>query len=149
MVESNGPRPEAIAKSDWKKVLEKVSALLVWWRKQYPHDTELDWLFYSGRRAFLRDRPNTCGKGIRWERQLQSLERLMNNHSKSQNENKKGSYDLFYHRRNGAPLTVNRILPYTGYPVNPWPSALTIHWVTKGRTKPFAVNSGSLLPYWK
>ena len=46
----------AITKSEWKRELEKVRALFEWWRKQHPHDTELDWLFYSGRQD-IRSRP--------------------------------------------------------------------------------------------
>ena len=46
----------AIAESEWKRELEKVSALFELWKKQYPHDTELDWLFYSGRQS-IRSRP--------------------------------------------------------------------------------------------
>ena len=34
-------RATAIAESEGKRELEKVSALFEWWRKQYPHDTEL------------------------------------------------------------------------------------------------------------
>ena len=46
----------AIAESKWKRELEKVSVLFELWRKQHPHDTELDWLFYSGRQG-IRSRP--------------------------------------------------------------------------------------------
>ena len=46
----------AIADSKWKMELEKVSALFELWRKQHPHDTELDWLLYS-RRQGIRSRP--------------------------------------------------------------------------------------------
>ena len=41
----------AIAESERKRELEKVSALFELWRKQHPHDTEVDWLFYSGRQG--------------------------------------------------------------------------------------------------
>ena len=34
-------RATAIAESEGKRELEKVSALFEWWKKQYPHDTEL------------------------------------------------------------------------------------------------------------
>ena len=33
-----------------------MSALFELWRKQHPHGTELDWLFYSGRQG-IRSRP--------------------------------------------------------------------------------------------
>ena len=33
-----------------------MSALFEFWRKQHSHDTELDWLFYSGREG-VRSRP--------------------------------------------------------------------------------------------
>ena len=46
----------AIAESEWKRETENVNSLFEWWRKQYPHDTELDWLFYSGRQD-IRSRP--------------------------------------------------------------------------------------------
>ena len=46
----------AVVESEWKRELEKVSALFELWRKQHPHDTELDWLFYSGRQG-IRSRP--------------------------------------------------------------------------------------------
>ena len=46
----------AIAESEWKRELEKVSALFELWKKQHPHDTESDWLFYSGRQS-IRSRP--------------------------------------------------------------------------------------------
>ena len=41
----------AIAESEWKRELEKVSALFELWRKQHPHDTKLYWLFYNGRQG--------------------------------------------------------------------------------------------------
>ena len=50
----------AIAESEWKRELEKVSALFELWRKQHPHDTELDWLFHSGRQG-IRSRPARLG----------------------------------------------------------------------------------------
>ena len=46
----------AISESKWKSELEKVSALFELWRKHHTHDTELDWLFYSGRQG-IRSRP--------------------------------------------------------------------------------------------
>ena len=52
----------AIAESEWKRELEKVSALFELWRKQHLHDTELDWLFYNEKQGIRsRDRPDTCG----------------------------------------------------------------------------------------
>ena len=39
--------------SEWKMELEKVSALFELWRK-HPHETELDWLFYSGKQGIRR-----------------------------------------------------------------------------------------------
>ena len=75
----------AIAESEWKRELEKVSVLFELWRKQHPHDTELD-CFIVEDRAFVRDRPDTCGTCIG---QLERLERLMNNHSKSQRKQKR------------------------------------------------------------
>ena len=75
----------AIAESEWKRELENVSALFEWWRILYPYDTDLDWLFYSGRQGIRRDRPDTYGIVIG---QLQRLERLMNSHSKSQRKQK-------------------------------------------------------------
>ena len=81
----------AIAESEWKRELETVSAIFELWRKQHPHDTELDCgCFIAEDRAFVRDQPDTCGTCIG---QLQSLERLMNNHSKSQRKQKR-PYDL-------------------------------------------------------
>ena len=41
----------AIAESEWKREIEKASALFKWWKNQYPHDTELDWMFYSRRQV--------------------------------------------------------------------------------------------------
>ena len=54
----------AIAESEWKREPEKTSTLFEWWRKRYPHDTELDWLFISEDRTVSREPPNTCGTGI-------------------------------------------------------------------------------------
>ena len=53
----------AIAESKWKRELEKASLLFKWLRKQYPHDTKLDWLCYSGRQG-IYSRP---AKHV-WER---------------------------------------------------------------------------------
>ena len=80
--------------------------------------------FIAKDRSFVRDRPDTCGTCIG---QLQRLERLMNNHSRSQRKQKKTLWPI-YHQRNWTPLTVNRM---TGYPFNIWPLALTIHCVTE------------------
>ena len=46
----------AIAEIRVEKGVRKVSALFELWRKQHSHDTELDWLFYSGRQG-VRSRP--------------------------------------------------------------------------------------------
>ena len=75
----------SIAESEWKRQTEKVNTLFKWWRKQCSHDTELDW-FVAKDRAFVRDWPNTYGTGIG---QLQRLERLINNYSKSQRKQKR------------------------------------------------------------
>ena len=56
MAEIKWVTPIATAETEWKRELEKVSALFELWRKQHPHDTELDWLFYSGRQS-IRSRP--------------------------------------------------------------------------------------------
>ena len=80
--------------------------------------------FIAEDRAFVRDRPDTCGTCIG---QLERLKRLMNNHSKSQRKQKRSLWPI-YHQRNWTPLTVNRM---TGYPFNIWPLALTIHCVTE------------------
>ena len=50
----------AIAESEWKRELKKVSGLFELWRKQHPHDTELDRLFIAEDRTFVLDRPDTC-----------------------------------------------------------------------------------------
>ena len=39
----------AIAESELERELEKASALFEWWRKQHPHDTEMDRMCHIGR----------------------------------------------------------------------------------------------------
>ena len=72
--------------------------------------------FVAEDRAFVLDRPKRYGTVIG---QLQRLERLMNNHSKSQRKQKWIIWPIYHPR----------------YLFNIWPLALTIHWVTKGRTR--------------
>ena len=76
----------AIAESEWKRELEKVSAFFELWR--YNIFMTRSWIdcFIAEDRAFVRDRPDTCGTCIG---QLERLERLMNNHSKSQRKQKR------------------------------------------------------------
>ena len=114
----------AIAESKWKRELAKVSALFELCRKQHPYDTELDWLFYSGRQG-IRSQParhvwdmyrTTRKTGTPYEQSL-----------KSQRKQKRTLWPI-YHQRNWTPLTVNRM---TGYPFNIWPLALIIHCVTE------------------
>ena len=41
----------AIAKSEWKRDVAKANELFKWWKRQYPKNTELDWIMYSGRQG--------------------------------------------------------------------------------------------------
>ena len=105
-----------------KRELEKVSALFELWRKQHPHDTELDWLFYSGRQG-IRSRParhvwdmyrTTTKTGTPYERSLKKPKKTKKHNMTYLPPEK---LDTF---------TVNRM---TGYSFNILPLALTIHWV--------------------
>ena len=88
----------AIAESEWKRELEKVSALFELWRKQHPHDTELDWLFYSGRQG-IRSRPGQTRVGHVSDN-YQDWNALCTITQKAK-ENKKGPYDLSITRDTG------------------------------------------------
>ena len=112
----------AIAKSEWKRELEKISALFESWRKQLPHDTEMDWLFYSGRQGI---RSRTAWHVWDVHRTTTKTRTPYAQSLKKPKKTKKRPYDLSTTREIGH---VNHM---TGYPFNIWPLALTIHCVTE------------------
>ena len=115
----------ATAESEWKRYLEKASTLFKWWRKQYPHDTELDWMFYSGRQGIYSRTDkyiwNRYQTGRTTENDGKTLWTIT---GKAIEKEEKGRNDLPTSRETGHLNTGNRRLTLTWYPLNRWPLAL-------------------------